>query len=93
MNMKRFSNRTRRDEDFAEEIESHIRHEEDANLARGLSPDEARRQAHLRFGNPRTAREREWRYRSFPFVEGLKQDLSFSLRALRKSTRLVSQSS
>jgi len=85
MNLKRFFNRTRRDEDFAEEIESHIRHEEDANLARGLSPDEARRQAHLRFGNPRSAREREWQYRSFPFLERLKQDLSFSLRGLRKT--------
>ena len=85
MNLRRFSNRKRRDEDFAEEIEAHIRHEEDANLARGLSPEEARRQAHLRFGNQRTAREREWSYHSFPFLEGLRQDLSFALRSLRKT--------
>jgi putative ABC transport system permease protein len=84
MNLRRFYNRNRRDQDFAEEIESHIRHEEDANLARGITPDEARRQAQLRFGNPRTTREREWRYHSFPFLEGLRQDFSFSLRSLRK---------
>ena len=85
MNLRRFSNRKRRDEDFEEEIEAHIRHEEDANLARGLSADEARRQAHLRFGNQRTVREREWSYHTFPFVEGLRQDFSFALRSLRKT--------
>lgn len=85
MNLRRFSNRKRRDEDFAEEIEAHIRHEEDANLARGLSPEEALRQAHVRFGNQRTAREREWSYHSFAFLEGLRQDLSFALRSLRKT--------
>ena len=85
MNLRRFFNRKRRDEDFAEEIEAHLRHEEDANLARGLTLEEARRQAHLRFGNQRTLREREWSYHTFPFVEGLRQDFSFSLRSLRKT--------
>ena len=47
MNLRRFSNRTRKDQDFAEEIESHLAHEEDTNLALGLSPEEARRQALL----------------------------------------------
>jgi len=72
MNLRRFSNRTRKDQDFAGEIESHLAHEEDANLARGLSPEEARRQALLRFGNPWTVREREWHYRSFPWISDLK---------------------
>ena len=66
MNSKRFSDRTRKDQEFAEEIESHLAHEADANLARGLDSEEARRQAAVRFGNSRTAREREWRYRSLP---------------------------
>lgn len=85
MNLHRFFNRKGRDEDFAEEIEAHLRHEEDANLARGLTLEEARRQAHLRFGNQRTVREREWSYHTFPFVEGLRQDFSFALRSLRKT--------
>ena len=67
MSLWRFANRTKKDQDFAEEIESHLAQEEDANLARGVSPEEARRQAYLRFGNPRTVREREWRYRSLPW--------------------------
>jgi putative ABC transport system permease protein len=85
MNLRRFSNRTRKDKDFAGEIESHLAHEEDANLARGLSPEEARRQALLRFGNPWTVREREWHYRSLPWISDLKRDFSFAVRALAKT--------
>jgi putative ABC transport system permease protein len=85
MNLRRFFNRTRKDQDFAAEIESHLAHEEDANLARGLSPQDARRQALLRFGNPSTVREREWCYRSFPWISDLKRDFSFAMRALAKT--------
>ncbi len=85
MNLRRFSNRTKKDEDFAEEIDSHLAHEEDANRARGLPAEEARRQAHLRLGNPRTVREREWRYRSFPWIEELWRDLRFAMRSLGKA--------
>jgi putative ABC transport system permease protein len=85
MSLWRFANRTRKDQDFAEEIESHLAHEEDANRARGLSPEEARRQAYLRFGNPRAAREKEWRYRSIPWIAHLVRDFSFAVRALKKT--------
>ena len=85
MNLRRFTNRTRKDQDFADEIEAHIAHEEDANRDRGLSPEEARRQARLRFGHPRTAREREWHYRSLPWLDALRRDLSFALRSLAKA--------
>jgi predicted permease len=85
MGVRRFTGRTQKDRDFAEEIKSHLAHEEDANLARGLSPDEAHRNSHLRFGNPRTVREREWRYRSFPRIEELWRDFRFALRALAKA--------
>lgn len=85
MSLRRFLHRSRRDQDFAEEIESHLAHEQDANLARGLSPQESRRQAHLRFGNPRTVRERDWYYHSFPWIEDLRRDFSFALRSLAKT--------
>jgi hypothetical protein len=85
MNPRRFFNRTRKDQDFAEEIESYLAHEEDANLARGLTPDEARRQARLRFGNPTTLREQEWHYRSLPWISDLKRDFSFAVRVLAKT--------
>ena len=81
--------RTQKDRDFTEEIESHLAHEEDANLAWGLSPYEARRRARLRFGNPRTYRERAWRYQSVPWIEDLWRDFRFALRALKKAPGFV----
>jgi putative ABC transport system permease protein len=85
MSIRRYTNRTRKDEDLAMEIESHLAHEQDANAERGLSPEEARRRAYLRFGNPRTVRERVWHYRSLPWIEHLWRDLSFALRSLGKT--------
>ena len=85
MSFRRFTNRTRKDEDLAEEIDSHLAHAQDANSARGLSSEEARRQAYVRFGNPRSTRERVWRYRSFPWLEDLWRDLRFALRGLGKT--------
>jgi putative ABC transport system permease protein len=85
MNLERFRDRDKKDQDFAEEIESHLAHEEDANAARGLSPEEAHRRANVRFGNSRTVREREWRYRSFSWMEDIGRDLRFGVRSLAKT--------
>jgi putative ABC transport system permease protein len=85
MSLRRFMHPTRKDEDLAEEIESHLAHEQDKNDARGLPADEARRAARLKFGNPRTTREDVWRYRSFPWVENSWRDLRFAVRALAKT--------
>jgi putative ABC transport system permease protein len=85
MSFERFMDRKRKDEDLAEEIDSHLAHERDANAARGLSAEEARRQANLKFGNPRSPRERVWRYRSLPWVENAWRDLRFALRSLGKT--------
>jgi putative ABC transport system permease protein len=85
MSLRRFMHRTRKDEDLAEEIESHLAHEQDVNDARGLSREEARRQARLKFGNPRTPREHIWRYRSLPWIESGWRDLRFALRGLAKT--------
>ncbi len=85
MGMLRITGRTKKDQDFAEEIESHLAHEEDANRMHGLSPEDAHRQARIRFGNPRTIREREWRHRSLPWMEELWRDFRFALRSLAKT--------
>src|SRR5271170_2775311 len=85
MNIERFKDRQRKDEDLAEEIDSHLAHEQDANAARGLPSQEARRQANLKFGNPRTTREGVWQYRSIPWLEDLWRDLKFVVRSLAKT--------
>lgn len=85
MNLERFHDRAKKDQDLAEEIESHLAHERDANLARGFAPEEARRRANLRFGNRRSTREDVWRYRSLPWLEDLWRDLRFGFRSLAKT--------
>ena len=70
MTLRRFMNRKEKDEELAEEIESHLAHARDLNAERGLSPNEARRQANKKFGNPRTVRESVWRYRSLSWKIG-----------------------
>lgn len=85
MNLRRFADREKKDQDLAEEIESHLAHERDAKVARGATQEEARRQANIRFGNARTTRERVWRYRSIPWIEDLLRDLRFARRSLAKT--------
>ncbi|MGA8153149.1 MAG: ABC transporter permease [Terriglobales bacterium] len=85
MNLRRFTQRAKKDADLAQEIESHLAHEQDANTARGLSPEEARRQAYLKFGNPGRTREDVWHYRSLPWIENAWRDLRFGLRSLAKT--------
>src|SRR5271155_3652682 len=85
MNLHRYTDREKKDHDLAEEIESHLAHEEDANTARGMSSAEARRQANIKFGNPRSTRERVWSYRSLPWIEDSWRDFRFVLRSLAKT--------
>jgi putative ABC transport system permease protein len=85
MNLRRFMHRSRKDQELAEEIESHLAHAEDANAGRGMAADESRRQARLRFGNPRVTRERIWQYRSLPWLEDIWRDLRVARRSLSKT--------
>jgi hypothetical protein len=58
---RRIANLFRRshlDREIAAELQSHIDLRTDDNLARGMSPVEARREAVLLFGNPTSTRER-----------------------------------
>lgn len=85
MGFGRFMHRGERDRDLVEEMESHLAHEQDANRARGFSEAEARRKAHVKFGNPQVVRERAWRYRSVPWLENVWRDVRFAARSLRKT--------
>ena len=85
MGSRRFHDREDKDRSLKEEIRSHLAHETDANLARGLSAEEARRQARLKFGNPLVVRERVWAYRSIPLAENTWRDVRYAWRSLRKT--------
>ena len=80
--LRKFFSRRKRDAEFAREIETHIAHEIDENLASGLSPEEAHRQAYLKFGSPRRVREEEWEFNTLRFIDDLWRDFRYSTRTL-----------
>jgi predicted permease len=80
------SARTGRDEErLRAEIEEHLASQIEDNLRAGLSPEEARRQAALKFGAIEAMKEEYRDKRGLPFIETLAQDTRYTLRRLRKS--------
>src|SRR5215831_8178660 len=77
--------RRRSAEDFAEEIRSHLELEADELRAEGLTEEEARRHAHVEFGNSGVARERFYLRGRIQWLDKLGRDLRFGLRSLMQS--------
>jgi predicted permease len=71
------------DRDLDAEIETHLELAVEEYLARGMSPDEARRHAMLRFGGVAGAKEGHRDARLLPGVDALLQDLRYAVRACR----------
>ena len=72
-------------EDLTEEMEAHVRLETDENIARGMTPDEARTAARRHFGNAMLTRERVREAWGFPALDTFMQDLRYGLRGIRRS--------
>jgi putative ABC transport system permease protein len=85
MSWRRFFRRDRWDKERTHEIEAHLEIETDENIARGMSPEEARYAAQRKLGNPSRIREEIYRMNTIGFVETLGQDLRYTLRTLWKS--------
>jgi hypothetical protein len=85
MNVRRFFRRSHEDLELAQELDAHLEHEIDDNLASGMKPEEARRQAHLKLGNPLVIRDRVWETNRISWLEDLWRDLRYAARILAKS--------
>jgi hypothetical protein len=79
------SARSRADVDLAEEIELYLAEEIEENIARGMSPDEARRRAYLKFGSPQQVRESVWQQNSVTLIDSAWRDLKYAARTLSRS--------
>src|SRR5690348_6511906 len=77
--------RSKLDEEIDAELRSHIEMRTADNIAAGMSPEKARRDAVLRFGSTPAMRERVIAADVQMFFDSLWQDLRYGLRALRKS--------
>ena len=82
MSWARFLHRKRSDSELQHEIEAFLSEETADNVARGMSPDEARRQARLKFGNAQKVRESLWEQNSPQALSRIARDLKYASRAL-----------
>ena len=80
--MRAFANKPVRDADLDQELAAHLDFATEENLRRGLSPQEARRQALVRFGGVEQSREQQRAARGLPTLDILMQDLRYTLRTL-----------
>jgi predicted permease len=81
----RFFRRRFWDEERSHELDAYLQIETDENIARGMSLDAARHQAHKKLGNPTRIREEIYSLNSLGFVETMWQDLKYAGRQLRRS--------
>ena len=77
--------RARRDGELAAELESHLQLHIDDNVARGMTPAEARRQALIDLGGVEPTKEAVRAQRGLPLLEEAAQDARYALRAMRKN--------
>jgi len=71
--------------DLDDEIRSHLEHEIDENMARGMTREGAEFAARRKFGNRTRVKENVWRLRPWAWLDGVRQDLVYALRMMRKS--------
>lgn len=86
--IRRFWNLFRRsqlDRDISNELQAHIELRTDDNIARGMPPTEARREARLRFGSPTSTREHVAEADITLKIEDIRRDLRYAARQLRRS--------
>jgi macrolide transport system ATP-binding/permease protein len=73
------------DRRLREEMEQHLALETEENLRAGMTPEQARRQAVLKFGPVEAVRETYHAEEGLPLIETLLQDCRYAVRMLRKS--------
>jgi predicted permease len=85
MSFHRFLHRREWDEERVREVQAHLAEEVDHNIGRGMTPQEARRRAYIKFGNPAAVREEIWQMNSFVLLENLNRDIRYAMRQLLRS--------
>jgi hypothetical protein len=84
MSWRQFFRRAYWDRDRAEELRSYLEIEIDENIARGMSPEPARRAAHIKLGNTVRIREEIYRMNTISPLDTLGRDLRLAFRGMRR---------
>ena len=74
------------DRELEEEVASHIAMATEDNIRSGMTPEEAKRKAMVKFGGVAQAKERQRESRGLPGLETLLQDLRYTMRTLRRDS-------
>ena len=82
MSWTRFFRRRYWDEERARELEDYLEIETEENMARGMSPGEARHAAHQKLGNITKIREEIFKMNSLGWLESFWEDLCLAVRKL-----------
>jgi putative ABC transport system permease protein len=77
--------KSRLEEELDEEVRFHLEREIEENIARGMSPEEARMAALRSFGGVERVKEESRDVRGVRFLEDVWQDFRYGLRMLRKA--------
>jgi predicted permease len=85
MGWSRFFRRDEWDAERAREIEAHLAIETDENIARGMSPRDARDAARRKLGNATRVREEIYQMNTIGWIDGFWRDLKHGGRLLRRN--------
>jgi predicted permease len=85
MSWLRFFHRRQSDAELQQELDAYLAEETADNIARGLNPEEARRQARIKLGNPITVRETLWQQNTVTTIDNLWRDVRYAARTLRRT--------
>src|SRR5215469_10790760 len=77
--------RRRLDQDFQQELDSHLDLLREESIRRGMTPEEARRGASVRLGGVTQLRETNRELHGLPWIETLAQDIRYAFRMQRKN--------
>src|SRR3989475_7615145 len=83
MSLKRFFFRNGWDDERARELEAHLAIETDDNIARGMTPEDARLAAQRKLGNRTLVREEIYHMNTISFLDSAWRDLRYGARLLR----------
>src|SRR5689334_25270559 len=82
--MRSFFRNDSLDRELKKEMASHLEMAAGENIERGMSAEEARRQATVRFGGVQQSLELHRESRGLPWLDVLMQDLRFTFRTLKR---------
>jgi len=77
--------RSKLDREIEDELRDHLQMRTNANIAKGMSPEQAARAARLRFGNPEAFKERVEAEDAALSIEGLLRDVRYAVRGFTSS--------